>query len=242
MDAHAPQVQTAFYEDFSSDALDPKRWVISRWTAPRHGQNQQAWFDPSHVSIEHGELKLTLQQVKNLDGSITSIGGEVATVAKFGYGVYEVVARVSSTATEPTRKGTSVSGSITGFFNYLGVPEPSTTEIDLEFEGVPERSSLTQLTTWTANASEMSKVKPGWFKGDPHEGFHAYGFVWYPNRVEYYRDGKLLKTHANVVPKLAAPFVINHWGTNDLKWGGKATPGVERYVWVKSFSYKPLVE
>ena len=74
----------------------------------------------------------------------------------------------------------------------------------------------------------------------PHTGFHKYGFVWSPGKIEFYRDDVLVATHTKVVPSEPAPFLFNHWGTNNTDWGGLATPDVERVMIVKSFSFTPL--
>jgi hypothetical protein len=33
--------------------------------------------------------------------------------------------------------------------------------------------------------------------------------------------------------------MVNHWGTNSTGWGGSATVGVERYVYISNFVYTP---
>jgi beta-glucanase (GH16 family) len=75
---------------------------------------------------------------------------------------------------------------------------------------------------------------------DSHTDFHKYAFIWSPGKIEFYRDDILVATHTKVVPSEPAPFLFNHWGTNNVNWGGLATPGVERSMWVKSFKFTPL--
>ena len=54
-----------------------------------------------------------------------------------------------------------------------------------------------------------------------------------------YIDGKLVSTHTSNIPSAPAYIMINHWGTNSTGWGGQATIGVQRYLYVSSFTYTP---
>lgn len=219
----APKPPT-FVETFKN--LD--NWVVSTWTAPGTNSTHKGIFDASNVTLTADGLQLKLWQ-RQEDSSFMSHGGEVVTKQKFGYGKYEFVVKASADAS-----GKPVSGSITGCFNY---GPASITEIDFEVEG-NERSGLCQFTSWKGetNSNESTKV-PGI---QPHTGFHKYVFIWSPGKVEFYRDDVLVATHTKVVPSEPAPFLFNHWGTNNVNWGGLATPGVERTMIVKSFSFTPL--
>lgn len=227
-----------FEENFATE-LDQNRWIISSWTAPRNGLTHRAIFTKKNVSIENGMLVLKLKQKKHWNGTITSIGSEIKTVAKFGYGTYEFVMKASSDASNPTVVGKSVSGSITGAGSFLDLSE---TEIDVEMEGLPERANLTQTTTWTHEdkPSETYMVVPPATNDLAHQGFHTYVYVWSPGIIKFFRDGRLISTHEHVVPEKPASFLFNHWGTTDRDWGGTATVGVDRYMYIKSFSFTPL--
>ena len=71
-------------------------------------------------------------------------------------------------------------------------------------------------------------------------GFHHYKFVWVPGKIDYYIDGVLVSTHTSNLPSAPAYIMMNHWGTNSTGWGGLATVGVERYLYVSSFNYTPM--
>ena len=151
------------------------------------------------------------------------------TVEKFGYGTYTLVMKASA-----SESGEAISGSITGSGPYLSL---SATEIDVEMEGLASRSHLTQLTTWTdENTSQKSQVT---LNGLPHSDFHTYKIVWAPKFVQFFRNDELIATHKKIVPSKPASFLLNHWGTNDSNWGGFATPGIDRYVYIKSLTYTP---
>ncbi len=234
----APKAET-FLEDFSEN-LNPKRWVTSTWEAPHNSPKNKSSFSADQVLVKDGYLRLKLSQLQNVDGSITSIGSEIMTVAKFGYGTYTLIMKASSNEINPLGRGDSVSGSITGVASYL---DQSETEIDIEMEGISSRSSLTQTTTWVdvTKDSETKQIPPSKRESAlPHHGFHTYKYIWTPGVVRFYRNGVLIATHKKVVPYKPAKFLLNHWGTNDPLWGGKATPGVDRYVFIKRFTFKPI--
>lgn len=226
--------EPTFVEDFSTGKLDPAKWTVSTWAAPGGNPTHKGSFLAKNVSIVDGVLCLKLTQ-STMSYGVASKGAEIATVEKFGYGIYEFSVKASSDSASPDVAGNPVSGSITGCFNYL--PQ-SVTEIDIEVEG-NHRSNLTQTTSWVNETlpNEHSEVS-GLVM--PNDTFISYKFVWKPGSIEFYRNNVLISTHTKVVPTEPAPFLFNHWGTNDATWGGEATPGVDRYMWVKRFSFTPL--
>lgn len=220
-----------FVDNFTN--LD--NWRISTWDAPGKNSTHIGRWVASHVSTNTG-LCLKLSQAV-ADGMFVSHGAEIVSKQSFGYGRYEFVVRASSTAFDQWAVGSPVSGSITGVFNY---GPSSITEIDFEVEG-GSRSSLSQFTSWKGetNLNQTTAVQP--IPNQlPHQGFHKYAWVWSPGKIEFYRDDVLVATHTKVVPSEACPVILNHWGTNDVNWGGTATPGVDRYMFVKSFKFTPL--
>lgn len=226
-----------FYEDFSAP-LDPKRWITSSWVAPRSDATNHSTFSAENAVLHDGLLVLKLTQKQNDDGSVTSVGGEVKTVAKFGYGVYEFELRSSSTSPDPVKPGGAISGSITGTGPFVNSSE---TEIDVEMEGLHERADLVQTTTWVHENKphETRKVLPQKAEDAPYLAFHRYKISWTRKSVAFYQDDRLIAVHSKIVPATPAHFIFNHWGTNSLNWGGLATPGVDRYMYVKSFKYTP---
>lgn len=227
----------ALRENFS-EGLAPDRWTISTWTAPKDSPVNKASFSSDYVEVKDGILRLKLTQTKMEDGTIVSVGGEIRSKQTFGYGTYEFTMKASSNSPNPNEDGEPFSGSITGAFIFK---DKSQTEIDIEVEGLKERSYLTSTSTWVnEDMVETQKIPPslGTIR-HPHQGFHDYKIEWEPNIVKFYRNGMLIATHVNVVPKDPGTFLFNHWGTNDPKWGGVGTPGVDRYMFVKSFSFTP---
>lgn len=226
------QVPT-FVADFSKGDLSA--FTVSNWSAPGSNATHKGVFTPANVFFVNGLLCLKLSQAKNADGTFTSTGGEIATNQKFLYGTYEWVAKTSSNAAASTSAGAAISGSISGCFAYN---TNAVTEIDVEIEGIASRCNLVQFTSWVGdtNPNEATKVAAT----PPNAGFHSYKFVWRPTGITFYIDDQPASAHSKVIGNTAAAAMINHWGTNDVNWGGLATPDVDRYMWVKSFSYTPL--
>ena len=47
-------------------------------------------------------------------------------------------------------------------------------------------------------------------------------------------------THTRDLPTVPAPFLFNMWGTNKSSWGGMATIGPTRYMYISNFKYTPM--
>ena len=123
---------------------------------------------------------------------------------------------------------------VTDVFNYI---DDSQTEIDFEYEG--QFPSTLEMTNYSgvANSQTSSTTVP-----DADSSFHEYKFVWSAAKIDFYVDGALVSTHTQHIPSAPAAALINLWGTNSKSFGGVATSGVTRYLYVSSFSYTPLSE
>ncbi|PYV73980.1 MAG: hypothetical protein DMG96_21580 [Acidobacteria bacterium] len=221
----------SFSDTFSSGNLDPSKWLASNGFAPGtiSGVNYGS-FVPSNVDLSKGMLCLKLQQQQGSSG-VLSIGGELQSLTTYGYGTYDWVMRASSTSSTPTGAGTVVSGQISAGFSFVN---NSQTEIDFEIEG--QNPTTVWMTNWISTSQKQySSV----FLASPDANFHHYKFIWVPGRIDYYIDGKLVSTHTSNIPSAPAYIMINHWGTNSTGWGGQATIGVQRYLYVSSFTYTP---
>ena len=222
----------SFGDDFNTGALDPSKWLASNGFAPGSisGVNYGS-FVPSNVDLSQGMLCLKLQQSQGSSG-VLSVGGEIQSVSTYGYGTYEWVMRASSTSSTPTGSGVAVSGQVSAGFSFVN---NSQTEIDFEIEG--QNPNTVSMTNWISiSQSQYSSV----FLASPDASFHHYKFIWVPGQIDYYVDGVLVSTHTSDVPSTPAYIMVNHWGTNSTGWGGLATIGAERYLYVSNFTYTPL--
>jgi beta-glucanase (GH16 family) len=238
-----PQGCSAWSDNFNSGSLNPALWVVASGQAPGYIPGAHiGYYDPAHVSIENGYLKIELTQETGLvDKSYGTIshGGLVYTKMTCGYGTYQWTMRMSSTSDTPDGLGAWESGSVSAGFLYVNNSE---TEIDFEY------SALSPQYVWAVNwhntktrrdptsAMETADAFP---VPDATATFHTYKFVWAPGVITFYRDGNWVATHTTNVPSAAAYFMINHWGTDSPYWGGYATVGTPRYFYVDSVSYTP---
>lgn len=220
-----------FSDNFNTGHLDTSKWLATNGPAPGNisGVNYGS-FVPSNVDLSKGMLCLKLTQQQGSNG-IVSVGGELQSATTYGYGTYEWVMRASSTSSTPTGAGQVVSGQISSGFSFVN---NSQTEIDFEIEG--QRPSTIWMTNWqTTSRKQYSSV----FLAAPDAAFHRYKFVWAPGRIDFYLDDVLVSTHTSNVPSAPAYIMMNHWGTNSTGWGGRATVGVQRYLYISSFTYTP---
>ena len=220
-----------FSDTFSGGRLDATKWFVDTGRAPGNipGKNRGT-LNPKNIDLATGMLRLTLTQSVS-DGLATSEGAEIRSKQLFGYGSYVWVARAASTSDTPGGVGSAVSGTVTDFFNFINDSE---TEIDFEYQGTsPSRLEMTNFSTVSNSQSTDTPVSGA------ENSFHEYRYVWRAATIEFYVDGKLVSTHTEHIPSAPAAVLINLWGTNSSSFGGVATDGVTRYLYVSSFSYTP---
>ncbi|HUU12463.1 MAG TPA: glycoside hydrolase family 16 protein [Terriglobia bacterium] len=237
----------AWVEDFSSNQLNTRFWVIASGRAPGYYPDQHiGYYEPSHVKTQSGMLSMLLTQeigpVGSKSNGTISHGALIYTRKKYGYGTYEWTMRMSSTAATPDGTGAPTSGSVSAGFIYVNNSE---TEIDFEFSARPEDIESLYMVNW--NNTDPSTDPTGddeYFSTldltDIGDVFHTYKFVWEPGQITFYVDGVQRGFHTDHVPSAPAYFMINHWGTDGPWWGGYATIGIDRYFYIDRVSYTPL--
>jgi endo-1,3-1,4-beta-glycanase ExoK len=228
----APAKPSTFSDTFSGGTLDANKWFVDTGRAPGNIPGVNAGtLGAKNVDLSTGMLRLTLTQ--SVSGELaTSVGAEIRSKQLFGYGTYIWVARAASTSVTPHGAGSAVSGMVTDFFNFINDSE---SEIDFEYQGQsPSTLEMTNFSTVSKSQSTSTPV-PG-----ADNGFHEYKYVWNPAKIEFYVDDRLVSTHTEHIPSVPAAAMINLWGTNSSSFGGTATNGVTRYLYVSSFSYTPL--
>lgn len=225
-----------FQDDFSTGTLNASNWVASNYTTANFaGGGSTVTFAPSNVVLSGGNMQLKLTQPT----AGTSSGAEITSVNSFGYGTYEFSMRAGSTSATSSGAGTAQSGQISSSF-IIDDPGPSftsITEIDApEIEGLSARSNEIEWDTWLNGVSTVPS--PAFtVLANPEAAFHLYRFVWSPTSITFYVDGVLTSTSTTNIPTAPAIIDINFYGTNSSTWGGLATTGVTRYMYVNSFKY-----
>ncbi len=195
-------------------------WETHNGSAPPVGNvnGNLGTFDPMNVSVG-SELVLSLTQTQN-GSQILSSGSEVMTKQTFSYGTFEFTSRVDNV----------LSGSDSSGFLYA---PNSSTEIDMEQVG--NKPDAVDCTNWKG----VSNFQDTEITGFQQENSHDFKIVWAPAHVDWYVDGQLVVSHTQAVPSTPAPFLFNMWGTNKSTWGGMATIGPTRYMYISNFNYTP---
>jgi hypothetical protein len=195
-------------------------WETHNGSAPPVGNvnGNVGTFDPMNVSIGSA-LVLSLTQTQN-GSQILSSGSEVMTKQTFSYGTFEFTSRVDNV----------LSGSDSSGFLYA---PNSSTEIDMEQVG--NKPDAVDCTNWKGVSNFQDTEITGFHQGNSHD----FKIVWAATHVDWYVDGQLVVSHTQAVPSAPAPFLFNMWGTNKSTWGGMATIGPTRYMYISNFKYTP---
>jgi beta-glucanase (GH16 family) len=180
-----------------------------------------ATFSAADEGKPGGYLTLTVKAGKLEGGEVQTMGGGNGIGYACDYGYYETRMKLPK-----------VPGICASFFR-IGKEYDGNPEIDLEF-----------LTPDFANTPGKGKVRcmlhPGDLGGpqalpfNPSEGFHRYGFLFTPERVQWTADGKVIQTVEKVALGGHGILMMNAW-TGNPNWGG-GPPSQDAqavYDWVK---------
>lgn len=184
------------WDEFNGPALDLKKWTLGMsWWQGR----QPAWFNPSNVVVQGGQLHLTMRKEavpKEFErrGYRDYTSAALHTQARSSYGYYEVKAR-------PMNSG----GSSAFWFQQEDRQEHPgwATEIDI-FELCGKSSTHDQRDYMTVHVFATPQEKRHWAVGSfwraPArlvEQYHVYGFDWGRDQLRWYVDGQLVHTVQN---------------------------------------------
>ena len=211
----------------SSSVTGPSQFTFSGYTWETHSgsappvgnvNGNVGSFDPMNVSVG-SELVLSLTQTQQ-GSQILSSGSEVMTKQNFSYGTFEFTSRVVNV----------LSGSVTTGFLYA-----SNSETEIDMEQVGNKPDAVDCTNWHGVSNFQDTEVTGFHQGNTHD----FKIVWRPGFVDWYVDGELVVHHTQAVPSASAPFLFSAWGTNKSTWGGTATIGPTRYMYISNFKYTP---
>jgi len=198
-------LNSTFSDEFNGTSLDEAKWDTQyrNWTGPDAGI-----FDTSNVSVANGFLRLdvnmppagTLPAGKTYSTStINTAGGDPGSTARdILYGYFEIRAKALNSKT------------VSGFWLFKNTPE-QWTEIDItELAGSLPRQMPTNAHDIRENgvpvvpggslqfpeviSFDKAGVPAGQTQGS---SFHTYGLDWNADTINWYLDGKLVRTLAN---------------------------------------------
>jgi beta-glucanase (GH16 family) len=229
-----------FSDDFSAGKLDTKKWEIAAYRSPdsKPGINEGTYVADA-MDFTTGMLRIKVTQQQESNGRVRSMGGAIISKDRFGYGTYEFIMRMSTTADTPNGQGKTLTGAISSGFVYYNNSE---SEIDLEFLGNENAIHITNWQNPRPSHPPAGEVKQTDKVSDEFLGtqFRKYTLVWVPGSVKVYIDGVLVVSHNKHVPRSPAHIILQHRGTNSNEWGGTAAVGVTRYFYVKSVKFTPM--
>ena len=197
----------SFIENF--DQMDRSFWYVSDgWN---NGAHQNCTWSKKLATVENGQLTLGFEEAKSGDRNFAC--GEIQTKGRYRYGTYE--ARM---------KAATGSGLNSAFFTYIG-PTDKKPHDEIDFEVLGKNTGKVQLNQYISAKGGNEKLVP--VEGGADAGFNDYAFVWEPQRLRYYVNGKLVHevTDETKIPQNAQKIFFSLWGTDTLK------------DWMGSFSY-----
>jgi len=230
-------IEPALFQDFRPGWADNRSpdglWMINGvWVAT--GNNT---FDPANVTFTEtypGEESRGFMYFKS-EANVLN-GSEVQTTKSgplYGYGYYEVRMKVTGVGDPAANRGVCVS-----FFWKR--KDYQRAEWDFEFLTNGDWITSPDSGVVTMNYHLDNGRSKGHYQAlpfNPSKGFHRYGFLWQPTRLDWTVDGEIVYSFAS--PAVASEpgyIMMNSW-TGNRNWGGlaPAEDAVSVYDWVKFY-------
>ena len=219
--------QRVFSDDFTR-GLSDRKWGLYRG---QPGGDPGGWWEPSHVVVRHGVLRLETYRDPRLGGRWVSGGLSSARALKQTYGRYEIRFRLDA--------GRGVAGVLL----LWPVRDHWPPEIDFAESGGthPERDAMTATLHYGADNRQIQRRVRADFTR-----WHRMGVVWTPGRLVYTLDGRRWATvrSAHVPHEPMELDLQTQAGTCGDRYApcpDASTPRrVTMYVdWVRADAYRP---
>lgn len=208
-------------EKFNFDNADYNKFYISDGWA--NGGVFNCIWRKENVTFNNGIMSLKID--KDAKGDVRPYsGGEYATNNTYGYGYYSV-----------KMKPIKNDGVVSSFFTYAEAPSGGAHEIDIEFNG--KDSNKVEFNYFVDGITAGGFIYDLGF--DASQSFHEYGFLWLPDSITWFVDGKKAVTTDGSrtygkLPSLPGHIIMNAWCGNAPGWlnpyDGK-TPLIAEYDW-----------
>lgn len=218
----------AWGDEFDDDELNETRWKY------RIGISQESYQRSENVDLEDGKLVISLKREDHMGKSLT--GGGVITNHAFGYGYYEVSAKLDGGYGWHEAFWTTGSS---GFDDPTPLTDERGRRLEIDcFEHYGEYN----MHQFTYGAIEW-----GPFQGsvnrdyvttelDLTTDYYTYGFEYTPDYLNYYFDGELLKTvDMREVPQHDFYLWLSCIATN----AGAANAGHVYFDYIRAYTISP---
>jgi endo-1,3-1,4-beta-glycanase ExoK len=117
-------------------------------------------------------------------------------------------------------KAATGTGLNSAFFSYIGPTDKKPWD-EIDFEVLGKNADNVQVNQYINGKGKNEKVIP--VAGGADKGFNDYAFIWEPDRLRYFLNGKLVQevTDKAKIPTNAQKIFLSLWGTDTLKgWMG----------------------
>jgi hypothetical protein len=204
--------EVLLFDDFDNNSLNTQVWNQGSWHLGRTQLGNQPSFDNDG---ETSYLSLKLDSYNPNEPGQTLYGSEIYSLDKFDVGTgLEIEARLRASAMP--------AGLIASLFAYAQDQQGFADEIDIEIlTAQPNNTFLA--TSWNDWGHPDSNYGDGIHHAGSllsladydYQNWQTYSIRWYPERIEWYLNGKLVKQQNNPVPNLALSIRSNFWAANN---------------------------
>lgn len=199
----------SFFEEF--DRFSRARWYVSDGWA--NGEWQNCLWSSRAVTVDEGVLRLAFLPAGS--GERDYLCGEIQTRESFGHGTYEARLR--------TGRG---SGLNAAFFTYIG-PQQGQPHDEIDVEILLKDTGSASLNTYVSGTPQNGGTAP---RRPSDQGFNTYGFVWEPDRLRWFVNGRMVHEAPSPadLPKAPQRIFLSLWGSDTFTdWMGPfaAPPG-----------------
>ncbi|TDD67523.1 glycosyl hydrolase family protein [Jiangella aurantiaca] len=194
----------SFIEHFDAP-LDPSFWYVS--DGYRNGTYMNCAFNQNNVTVANGMLSIELDDTPYAGQNYSC--ASIQTTQNYGYGTYETRMRVDR-----------ASGTNQSLFTYTG-PSHGDPWHEIDFEVLGKDTTEVEPNAWVNGvAAGGGPVALG---VDNDVEFVDYAFIWEPDRLRFFTDGRLVRTYTDPaqVPSYTQRIIAMTWGTETLNdWMG----------------------
>ncbi len=196
--------QLVFDDEFDGSRLNADRWVTCYdWYDAAHdgctnnGNFEQEWYRASQVSVSNGHATLTAQPRPTLgwSGSYEQTYPYISGLISTGRPSYDAAPKWSTSyGYMEARLKTDGGQGLWPAFWLLPTDHSWPPEIDaMELVGSAPHQLLATYH-WPDAAGHPQKDATTYSAGDFTAGWHTYAVNWQPGRIDWYADGRHLKT------------------------------------------------